>query len=161
MIFTDPYTDESFTFPVPLSPDLNRVVKQLGLADIACYSRLNSIDDVDDLIQLLRQLPPTNGDEPIDDLYHLCVRIRSAWQAQYRYQPFTSNRSKPMKFRLLHCEGTPHEGNDWGVHEEFADVHKLFDFDPNMAAWFAQHPRSSYYQFDHGDGLHWRYERVW
>lgn len=46
------------------------------------------------------------------------------------------------------------------LEREFKDIHELFDYGPETAQWFVMHPRASYFQYDHGQGHDWRYERV-
>ncbi len=65
-----------------------------------------------------------------------------------------------MKFHLLHKNDLPYTPHDWSVEKEFASIHELFDYGPDVAVWFQRHPVSSYLQYDHGKGLHHRFERV-
>ena len=44
--------------------------------------------------------------------------------------------------------------------QEFDSLHALFDFSPNDAAWFAQHPYATFLTYDHGRGLIWTVRRI-
>ena len=65
-----------------------------------------------------------------------------------------------MKFRLLHKTDGPYTPFDWRVEREYATIHELCDDSPETAAWLQRHPDASYLQYDHGNGLHWRFEKV-
>lgn len=63
-------------------------------------------------------------------------------------------------FRLLHRNDRNGPGWEPRSRMEFASIHELFDYSPDAAYWFVRHPNASYFEYDHGKGLHWRYERV-
>jgi hypothetical protein len=48
---------------------------------------------------------------------------------------------------------------EWEVKERFGSWMALFSYSSETAGWFCRHHRASYLEFDHGQGLCWRFER--
>lgn len=64
-----------------------------------------------------------------------------------------------IAFRLYHQNSNSRD-NEWRLEQEFGGYPALFQYAPEVAAWFARHTHSSYLEYDHGTGLRWRYQRI-
>ena len=79
-------TDTTPQFPIRLHDNYRDALRALPwLRSIGNAGKLASIDDVADVIHGLQQYLVPSGEEPVDDLYRLCVRVRDQYYRQFTY----------------------------------------------------------------------------
>ena len=74
-------TDTPITFPVSLHPTYCTACRAYGLDWLAGQGQLKDIDDGASVLALSSMFRDMEVDEePINNLYHMCLRLRKHWQ---------------------------------------------------------------------------------